>query len=75
MYSGSVNYAGAPVPLGNSPQSVQCYASSTGYQYTYTDSFQAGSSFGADWTVNGTASIYSPGAAFPQAIPYNRLAA
>jgi len=39
MFSGATNYEGAPVPLTNSPTSVECSPGSSGYQYTYSDSF------------------------------------
>jgi RHS repeat-associated protein len=60
MYSNSSSWSGAPVPLANSPQSIQCQTSSSGYQYSFADNFAVGSSL-SDWTVNGSASIYSTG--------------
>lgn len=63
MYTGSSSYSGAPVPLAKSPQSLECTTSSLGYHYSFTDPFPA-PSFSTHWTVNGTATINSPGGGF-----------
>src|ERR1700691_1934171 len=56
----SAMYSGTSVPLQNSPQSLQCTSTSTGYAYSYTDSFASINP--ANWTSNRSVSTYpSPG--------------
>ena len=52
-------FTGTTVPLTDSPQVIQCNTASTGYQYSYSDSFTSINT--TYWTKYGRTGVYSGG--------------
>ncbi len=55
VHSIYARYGGTTTNLGSDPRTIQCDATSPGYQYYYTDTLESIST--SNWTQNGTLSV------------------